>query len=69
MLIFAEHIGTINQAVGDDSEIKKVSLVACYVGSEYPKMLLPKLQEESINSAIFISRKNKVIMLICVRIY
>ncbi|CAB9543519.1 hypothetical protein BROOK1789C_1001, partial [Bathymodiolus brooksi thiotrophic gill symbiont] len=47
----AEHIGTINQAVGDDSEIKKVSLVACYVGSEYPKMLLPKLQEEGINSA------------------
>jgi hypothetical protein len=37
----AKHLGVINKAVGNDSEIKKVSLVACSLGSEYPKKLLP----------------------------
>jgi hypothetical protein len=58
----AEHISTINKATGDDSEIKKVSLVSCNLGSEYPKKLLPILQKKNISKARVSTRLGKILI-------
>jgi hypothetical protein len=58
----AEYIGTINQAVGNDSEVRKVSLVSCSLGSEYPKRLLPKLKEKGINNTKVSARLGRMVV-------
>jgi hypothetical protein len=47
---------------GDDSEIKKVSLVSCNLGSEYPKKLLPILQKKNISKARVSTRLGKILI-------
>jgi hypothetical protein len=58
----AKYIGTINQAIGDDSEIRKVSLVPCSLGSEYPKRLLSELQKQGVNKTLVSTRLGDVIV-------
>ncbi|WP_202784741.1 C80 family cysteine peptidase, partial [Bathymodiolus thermophilus thioautotrophic gill symbiont] len=42
------HIGIVGEAIGNGSEITKVSLIPCMLGPKYAKMLLPKLREYGI---------------------
>jgi hypothetical protein len=47
----AEHISIIGRATGEDSGVKKVSLVTCSLGEKYAIKLLPKLREQGISDA------------------
>ncbi|VVH51043.1 hypothetical protein BPUTSESOX_355, partial [uncultured Gammaproteobacteria bacterium] len=46
----AKHIDIVSQAAGNDSRVKKVSLIPCMLGVKYAKMLLPELRKYGIKS-------------------
>ncbi|VVH55911.1 hypothetical protein BSPCLSOX_1186, partial [uncultured Gammaproteobacteria bacterium] len=46
----AEHISIIDRAVGKDSGVRKVSLVACSLGGDYVKILLPELRKKGVSN-------------------
>jgi hypothetical protein len=45
----AEHISIIDRATGEDSNVKKVSLVACSLGGVYAERLLPELRKKGVS--------------------
>jgi hypothetical protein len=54
----AEHISIIDRATGEDSGVRKVSLLSCSLGDDYYFWF-----------SIFINRKGNIIMLVCIRIH
>ncbi|VVH63126.1 hypothetical protein BSPWISOX_2656, partial [uncultured Gammaproteobacteria bacterium] len=46
----AEHISIIDRAIGEDSNVKKVSLVACSLGGDYVERLLPELRKKGVSN-------------------
>jgi hypothetical protein len=47
----AQYISTIERATGEDSSIRKVSLISCDLGREYAIKLLSRLQKRGISKA------------------
>jgi hypothetical protein len=61
----AKYIGTIDQATGENSSVRKVSLIPCNLEGEY----VIAVNAFYFWSSIFINRKSNIIMLVCIRIY
>jgi hypothetical protein len=50
MGLFAKYISIIDRATGEDSGVRKVSLVACSLGGDYVARLLPELRKKRVSN-------------------